>query len=57
MVRRFVVPQVDELFNLLQFIEPHKFYDKALFMNQFTNLEREGQVRKEGARRPHTLTK
>lgn len=38
------VRQVDELFNLLQFIEPHKFYDKALFMNQFTNLEKEGQV-------------
>ena len=34
------------MFNLLQFIEPHKFYDKALFMNQFTNLEREGQVRR-----------
>lgn len=38
-------PQVDELFNLLQFIEPGKFSDKAFFMQQFTNLEREGQVR------------
>ena len=36
---------MDELFNLLQFIEPDKFYDKLFFMNQFTNLEREGQVR------------
>ncbi|CAM9772077.1 unnamed protein product, partial [Ectocarpus fasciculatus] len=47
---------VDELFNLLQFIEPHKFYDKLLFMSQFTNLEREGQVAQlQSLLKPHML--
>lgn len=36
---------------MLQFIEPGKFSNKGLFLNQFTNLEREGQVRKKDAGR------
>ncbi|CAM9375670.1 unnamed protein product, partial [Discosporangium mesarthrocarpum] len=35
---------VDELFNLLQFIEPKKFSNRNVFLEQFTNLKMEGQV-------------
>ena len=37
---------VEELYNLLSFLQPQRFYSEAAFMEEFGNLKTESQVEK-----------